>query len=80
MGHPVLSIARTDCRHTWVGSDSDSVDESSGPGAQTDCGDLVRDFWSVRVLLRGNHVPYEAIAEKDEALDSEEVYVRFGEG
>ena len=68
-----------------MGSDSDSVETSlvglvRRPSRQTDCGDLVRDFWTARVLSRGNRVPYEAVAEKDEALDSEEVYVRFGEG
>ena len=45
-----LTIARTVCGPTRAGSDSGSVDESSGPGARTGSGDPAGDFWTARVL------------------------------
>ncbi len=45
-------------------------DPAAGGGGVLDCEGVVE----------GNHTPLEAVAERDEALDAGEVYIRFGDG
>ena len=73
---PALNIARTVCRPTWAAPDFGSVDGSSGPGERTGSGGIL----GCEGIVEGNRVPCEAVAERDEALDSEEVYERFRYG
>ena len=50
VGHPAFSIVRTLCRPAHAGSDSGSVDRSSGLGAHTGSGGPMGGFWTARVL------------------------------
>jgi hypothetical protein len=78
-GQPALIIARTVCWLTRAGSDSGSVDGSSGPRARMGPGDGAGVPGSEGVV-EGNHAPWEAVAERDAELDAGEVYIRFGDG
>jgi hypothetical protein len=65
---PALTTARTVSRPTRSGSDSGSVDGSSGPSARTGSGDP------------GDHTPCGAAAEREEVLDAEDICVRTLQG
>jgi len=49
-GQLALTIAHTVCRPMQAGSDSGSVDGSSGPGARMGSGDPMWGFWTARLL------------------------------
>ena len=67
---------RTVCRPARTSSDSGGIDGSSGPDARVG----LLDCEAREGAVEENRVPREAVAERDEVLDAEEVYVYFGDG
>jgi len=41
---------------------------------------IPRGLLDCESVLKGNHVPCQAVAERDESLDTDEIQVHFGDG